>query len=200
LLTSDAVELIRRSIPRTGGTWADIGAGDGMFTHALVELLGPKARIYAVDRDEEALADLEAWAAEHDANVIPVVADFTRPFDLPGLDGVLLDGMLLANALHFVRDSTQVLARLATRVRPGGRVVFVEYDRRAPSRWVPFPIPATRLPELSRVAGLSMPVFTATRPSAFGGSLYAASADRLANEGSNESSSPDASAGRGAGV
>jgi ubiquinone/menaquinone biosynthesis C-methylase UbiE len=180
MLISDAVELIRRAIPRTGGTWADIGAGDGTFTRALIELLGPTARIYAVDRDAKALANLEAWAARHHANVIPVVADITRPFDLPGLEGGLLDGVLLANALHFVPESKQVLARLAALVRLGGRVVIVEYDRSGSSRWVPYPIPAAQLPELSRSAGLSHPVFTATRPSAFGGNLYTASADRLA--------------------
>jgi len=109
-----------------------------------------------------------------------VVADMTRPFDLPGLEGRLLDGMLLANALHFVPESKQVLARLAPLVRPGGRVVIVEYDRSRASRWVPHPLPPARLPELARSAGLSLPVLTATRPSAFGGTLYAAAADRLA--------------------
>ncbi|MGH7674960.1 MAG: hypothetical protein ACREMV_06785, partial [Gemmatimonadales bacterium] len=41
-----------------------------------------------------------------------------------------LDGILLANALHFVRNPDVVLARLAARVRPDGRVVVVEYDGR----------------------------------------------------------------------
>jgi len=180
MLISDAVELIRGAIPRPGGTWADLGAGDGTFTRALIELLGPAARIYAVDRDAKSLADLAAWAARHGAHVVAVVADLTRPFDLPGLGGQLLDGVLLANTLHFIPDSPRVLARLAALVRPGGRVVLMEYDRRASSRWVPYPIPAARLPELSRSAGLSIPIITATRPSAFGGSLYTAWADRLA--------------------
>ena len=34
-----------------GGTWADIGAGEGAFTLALADLLGPGGRIVAVDRD-----------------------------------------------------------------------------------------------------------------------------------------------------
>jgi hypothetical protein len=51
------------------------------------------------------------------------------------------DGMLLANSLHFVRDAAAVLARLAARVRPGGRVVLVEYDKRRASPWIPYPIP-----------------------------------------------------------
>jgi len=180
----DAIELIRRTIPQIGGAWADIGAGDGMFTRALVDLLGPTARVYAVDRDPEALADLESWASEHDAHVIPVLADFTGPFELPGMDGAPLDGLILANALHFVREPERVLGELASRVRPGGRVVVVEYDRHRPDRWVPYPVPSARLADLARAAGLSMPIFTAMRPSAYGGSLYAASADRPPSESS----------------
>jgi hypothetical protein len=55
--------------------------------------------------------------------------------------------------------------------------VLVEYDRRAASRWVPYPIPTARLPALAGSAGLSPFTVTATRRSAFGGVLYAAAAD-----------------------
>ena len=176
---SEAVALIRDAVPRPGGTWADLGAGDGAFTRALAELLGPGSRIYAVDRDRRALGALRRWAATDAANVIPVLADFSGPFELPGLGGTPLDGMLLANALHFVGDAGLLLGRLVQRLRPGGRLVLVEYDRRRGNPWVPHPIPAARLPELAASAGLSTPIITATSPSAFGGSLYAAAADRL---------------------
>ena len=180
---TDALRLIEGAIPPGAGAWADLGAGDGTFTRALVELLGPKVRVYAVDRDSRALAAVERWATKTGAKVIPVVADFTRPFDLPDLDGPL-EGMLFANALHFVRDADIVVARLAEWLRPGGRVVIVEYDRRPASRWVPHPLPATRLPPLAASAGLSTPVIMATRPSAYGGDLYVATADRLGRVGS----------------
>jgi SAM-dependent methyltransferase len=172
---AEAVALIEAAVPRARATWADVGSGDGTFTRALAELLGPDARIYAVDRDARALASLGRWAARHGTDVIPVAADFTGPLELPEL----LDGMLVANALHFVREADVVLARLAALVRPGGRVVIVEYDRRAANRWVPYPIPTDRLPALAASAGLSTPTLTATRPSAFGGILYVAVADRV---------------------
>lgn len=175
---SEAVALLSGAVPRRAGTWADLGAGDGTFTRALTRLLGPGSRIYAVDRDPSALATLERAAGQDAVTVIPVAADFTRPFDLPGLAETRLDGMLFANALHFVRDTDVVLARLAGWLGPSGRVVLIEYDRRAASRWVPYPIPAARLPALAASAGLSTPVITATRPSAFGGLLYVAAADR----------------------
>jgi SAM-dependent methyltransferase len=179
--TRDAVTLIGGAVPRRAGTWADLGAGNGTFTRALIELLGPDSRIYAVDRDAGAIAAIGRWAPKDAPTVIPVLADFTRPFELPGLAHGMLDGMLVANALHFVRDADVALARLVELVRPGGRVVIVEYDRRAPSRWVPYPIPESRLPALAASSGLSTPVITARRPSRFSGVLYVAAADRLAD-------------------
>jgi len=173
----DAVNLIERAIRGREGTWADLGCGDGTFTRALAELLGSKGWIYAVDRDARAIATLERWARKSGAHVTPIVADFTRAFELPA--ATELDGMLFANALHFLPDAGAVLARLAARLKPGGRVVVVEYERRVASRWVPYPIGKARLPSLASAAGLSTPVVTATRPSAFGGDLYVAAADRL---------------------
>lgn len=175
----DAIELIRGVVDSTGGVWADFGAGDGTFTLALAELLGPHGRIYAVDRDGAALAALARGAGAAGAEVIPVEADFTRSFDLRGLQRGKLDGMLLANALHFVRDAESALSQLAAWLRPAGRVVLIEYDRRPASRWVPYPVPIERLPPLAAAAGLSTPNVMARRPSLFGGSLYVAAANRL---------------------
>lgn len=110
--------------------------------------------------------------------MIPVAADFTGPFELPGLAEPRLDGMLLANVLHFVPDADRLVRRLAAWVRRGGRIVVVEYDRDAANRWVPYPIPPARLAVLAASAGLSAPTVTATRPSAFGGTLYVAAAER----------------------
>jgi ubiquinone/menaquinone biosynthesis C-methylase UbiE len=172
----EAVALLEGAVRGRDGAWADIGAGTGTFTRALVELLGADSRIYAVDRDASVLKELQRWAARDAPNVTAVSADFARPFSLPALNEPL-DGMLLANALHFVRDQDEVLARLVTLLRPGGRVVFVEYDRRAASRWVPFPIPRSRLESLATAAGLTTPVITGTRPSEYQGVLYAAWGD-----------------------
>ncbi|MGD8321712.1 MAG: class I SAM-dependent methyltransferase, partial [Gemmatimonadota bacterium] len=142
----EAVSLLRPAIPAAAGTWADLGCGEGTFTRALAELLGPGSRVYAVDRSRRRLLLLDRWTRSVDARVIPLVADFTLPLDLPGLDPPGLDGLLLANALHFAVDAEAVLSRLAARVRPGGRVVLVEYDGRRANPWVPYPIPSERMP------------------------------------------------------
>jgi ubiquinone/menaquinone biosynthesis C-methylase UbiE len=171
---AEAVELIRDAVRGAGATWADLGAGNGIFTRALAELLGPEARIYAVDRDARSLASLERSAGRAGLSVTTVTGDFTGDFELPGVSAHGLDGILLANALHYAHEPAGVLGRVAARLCPGGRVVLIEYDRRGPNRWVPYPIPMADLSGLAATAGLTPPVFTATRPSAFGGDLYVA--------------------------
>ena len=174
---ADAVALIRDGVIGHPGTWADLGAGSGTFTRALAELLGNSGHIYSVDQDIHAVERVAAWARSAGPQVSAVHADFTRDLTLPGLTG-LLDGILLANALHFVPDASGVLSRLTTLLRPGGRVILVEYDRREASRWVPYPIGIARLPALAEAAGLSEPRVLATRPSEYAGILYASSMDR----------------------
>jgi SAM-dependent methyltransferase len=131
-----------------------------------------------VDRDGRALARLARNARTEGLRVTTRVADFTDPIEWPP-DVAPLDGMLFANSLHYVREPGALLVKMRGDLRPGGRVVIVEYDRRRPNPWVPFPIDAADLPALAREAGLAEPVVAARGPSAFGGDLYVAFADRL---------------------
>lgn len=177
----DALALLRAAVPAAvGETWADLGAGTGTFTRALAALVGPRGHVFAVDVDEGALGAVRDWAAKA-AGAPPVSVvrgDVTFPLPLPPLDGVVM-----ANVLHFVRDPEAALSRVVSRLRPGGRLVLVEYEGRRPSRWVPYPVSPARFAELAAAAGLTRPVVAATRPSAFGGDLYAAFALRPASVG-----------------
>ena len=183
---ADAIELIRDAVGGRGGVWADFGAGTGTFTRALSALLGAGSTVFAVDDDARAVRALRelSTSTSGGARVIAVKADFAQPLVMPGLvhGPAQLDGMLLANALHFVRDPERVLARLVEQLRPGGRAIVVEYDRREASRWVPFPIPASRWPRLAESAGLAEPAITATRPSSYSGALYTGVATLSGNE------------------
>ena len=167
----EAAELIADAVGESEGTWADIGAGTGTFTRALLSLLRPGSRIYAIDNDPAAIATLKRIGND----VIAIRADFSRSLELPETP---VDGMLFANALHFVPDAAIVLKRLVALVRPGGRVVVVEYDRRAASPWVPHPVASDRWPALTAAAGLVKPRVTARRKSMYAGELYVAAAER----------------------
>lgn len=172
----EALALLRAAIPAADSeTWADLGAGTGTFTRALASLVGAGGRVIAVDRDAHALGAIRAWAARLGGRpaVAVVEADVAAPPELPPLDGVVM-----ANVLHFMADAGAVLSRVAARLKPGGRMVLIEYEGRRPSRWVPYPVSAARFVELAADAGLSPPRVVATRPSAFGGEMYVAVAAR----------------------
>src|SRR6266487_4306815 len=83
--SDDAVALLKAAIPREPGVWADLGAGTGTFTRALASLL-PGGRVYAVDQNARSLSKLNNHRQRGTATIIPVVADFARPLDLPGLE------------------------------------------------------------------------------------------------------------------
>jgi SAM-dependent methyltransferase len=180
--SSDAIAMIKDAVGVSAGVWADLGAGTGTFTRALTALLGAGSTVYAVDGDARAVRALRELSSSTSGNVrvVAMHADFTRPLELPGSARAQaqLDGILLTNALHFVRDAEGVLTQLVKQLRPGGRVVVVEYDRRGASRWVPYPIPASRWPRLAESAGLAEPTITATRPSSYAGILYTGAATR----------------------
>ena len=168
----EMINLIRPGVDQSGGVWADLGAGTGNFTRALAVLLDPRATIYAVDRNPSALAGLRAAVAP--AAIIPVVGDFTRALDLP-----MLDGILMANALHFIHDQVPVLRHLVRYLRRSGRFLVVEYAVRDPLRWVPYPIPFEHFQVLAAGAELAPPTLVGRRRSPSTGiEMYAAVAMR----------------------
>ncbi len=172
---SDHVALLRPGIDSSlaGAVWADLGAGEGAFTLALAELLGSGATLFMVDRDRRALERGAAEAARRypAVNLQTVAADFSRPLALP-----LLDGVLMANSLHFVRHKEPLLAQLIAGLKPGGQFLLVEYNTDRGNPWVPYPLSYATWAELAHRAGLSDVRLLARRPSRFLGEIYSTAA------------------------
>src|SRR5580765_4123759 len=122
----DHVGLLRPAV-EPGGTWADIGAGEGAFTLALADLLGPGGRIVAVDRDGRALeTNTFQMQSRFPATLLTtLIADFASDAPLPLDDVEVLDGLIAANSLHFLAPGRQVpvVRSLAAQLRPAGRFV-----------------------------------------------------------------------------
>ena len=154
-----------------GKAWADLGSGEGAFTLALADLLGPTASIYTVDRDGRALGvQVRALRdAFPNVSVTPLVADFTLPLELPPLDGIVM-----ANSLHFERDKLAVLRLVGAYLRTAGRLVLVEYDTDHGNPWVPFPLSFRSWATLAAEAGFRETQRLASVPSRFLGSIYSA--------------------------
>lgn len=173
----DHVQLIAAGIGRDrGGVWTDFGAGAGAFTLALRDVAGPAVEIVAVDRDRSALRSLrQAMERQFPGTHLHLLsADFAAPLAVPPLDGILA-----ANAVHFVRDQAALLHGWRTYLRPGGRLVLVEYDADAGNRWVPYPLSFAALSKMAPLAGFGPPALLGSRPSRFLGRIYAAVAAPL---------------------
>ena len=168
---ADHVNLLRKGIPASGGIWADFGAGGGAFTLALADLIGSEAQIHAIDANAATLRTNElAMRSRFPATSVRYhVADFTAPLDLPPLDGIVI-----ANAVHFQRDQPAVVALLRGYLKPGGRLLIVEYNIHHPNRAVPFPVPYARWEVLAQDAGFTSTELLVTRPSRTFAEIYSA--------------------------
>lgn len=168
---ADHVRLIRDGVAGAGSSWADLGSGTGAFTLALAELLGPAGRIVSVDRDTASLGrQSDALRGRYpEVKVDLVAADFTRPLGLTALDGIVM-----ANSLHFVRHKLPVLALIRGYLRDGGRLVLVEYDTDHGNPWVPHPLSFGTWQQLAAEAGFRETRRLASVPSRFLGSIYSA--------------------------
>ncbi|MDQ6919337.1 MAG: class I SAM-dependent methyltransferase [Candidatus Dormibacteraeota bacterium] len=155
--------------------WADLGSGDGAFTSALAELVGASAMIFSVDKDRSALARQQKATGSRFARAPTSVVhgDFTEPLDLPSLDG-----LVMANSLHFVADKPPVLALVHGYLKPGGRLIVVEYDVDRGNPWVPYPFSFESWRRIAIENGFGEPALIGRYPSRWLEGLYSAVSTR----------------------
>lgn len=138
--------------------WVDLGCGRGTFTCALAELLPQGSSILAVDRDADVL---RALPSEHKGVTIEGRVGTAERTALPAVDGVLM-----ANVLHFIADRATLVAQLA---KITSTILLVEYDRQeAMPPWVPYPLPSNSAIELFQRAGFTTYLQLGRRASRYG--------------------------------
>ncbi|MBF2001660.1 MAG: class I SAM-dependent methyltransferase [Synechococcales cyanobacterium M58_A2018_015] len=102
---------------------ADIGAGTGYFSFRLSAQV-PQGKVFAVDVQPEMLEILQFLQQETGAdNVEPVLGSETDPH----LPPASLDLALMVDAYHEFAYPREMMAEIVQALKPGGRVVLVEY-------------------------------------------------------------------------
>lgn len=166
----EAILLIENNfIPqKTAARWIDLGCGNGLFTFALASLLQQGSSIEAVDKLP---ISLMALPNPHYAIITPHQIDFVKAA-IPFYD---LNGILMANSLHYVADKPAFIAKMKPHLAQDGCWLVVEYDTDKPNAWVPYPLSYPSLESLFIAAGYSRPEKLGELPSAYNnGHLYAA--------------------------
>jgi ubiquinone/menaquinone biosynthesis C-methylase UbiE len=142
--------------------WLDLGCGTGLFTVALAANLPAVSKVIAIDKDEKALRKIPAMV--NDVAIQTVAADFVDDT----LDMHEVDGILMANSLHYVRDKETLLSKLISSMKANGIFLIVEYDRQTNNQWVPYPLAIDAARVLFKSVGYSEFHVLNKRPSAFG--------------------------------
>lgn len=168
---SEATSLIHHQEFQPKGTqsWADLGCGSGLFTRALAGLLQPQSIIYAIDNNKAALNKIPSY---NNVDIKTRELNFiTDDLKLSGLDGILM-----ANSFHYVKNKKELLQKLLAYVNNDHSYLIVEYDTdRAVPVWVPYPIKYELLKKLFTELGYASVTKMNERPSVYrSGNIYSA--------------------------
>jgi predicted methyltransferase len=109
---------------REGMVVADVGAGTGLFTLAIAERVGPKGVVYAVDVQPYFLDHIGQKAKKAKLDNVRLVRATQGSAELPA---GAVDLVLMCDSYHHVEQPAPYLASLRAALRPGGRLVIVDY-------------------------------------------------------------------------
>lgn len=167
---NQAIQLIgmSKSLFKDGPSqWADLGCGSGIFTSALAHLLPKYSHIIAIDKSFQNIS-----------STAQVTIQFLKAnFESGDLPLSNLDGILMANSLHYVEDKKAFLSGLQKYFKGKGLFILIEYDTLKGNSWVPFPIDMAEAILLFQELGYQHILKLGQKPSVFGrANIYAIAA------------------------
>lgn len=136
-----------------GDVIAEVGAGPGYFTARLARAVGRRGRVYALDPEPRAL-DVLRRRLDGVGNVTPVL----NRDDDPMLPARSCDAVVIVNVYHHFEDGPDFLRRLVRCLKPRGRLVNVDWDKRETPKGPPLEHRVSREEFLrtARRAGLAL--------------------------------------------
>jgi ubiquinone/menaquinone biosynthesis C-methylase UbiE len=120
-------EMVRALGLEPGQSVADLGAGTGYFSRYLARAVGSSGRVYAIDTEPKMVKHLARRARKEGTPQVRAV--LARPDD-PALPADGVDLVLIVDTFHHIDDRVHYLERLARRLKPGGRVAVVDFEKR----------------------------------------------------------------------
>ena len=105
---------------REGEVVADIGCGSGYIARRIAKKVGPSGTVYGVDIQQEMLDLLAMLRIE---NVKPILGEVTDP----KLPPASCDTMIMVDVYHEFDQPFEMMQNMLRALKPGGRIVFVEF-------------------------------------------------------------------------
>jgi len=122
-------QVVRNLRLRPTDAVADVGAGTGYFTFRLSPVV-PQGQVYAVDIQPEMLALVEQRKRERKADNVTTVLGTETDTKLPAES---VDVALLVDAYHEFSYPREMMLSIVKSLKPGGRVVLIEYRGEDPT-------------------------------------------------------------------
>src|SRR5438105_2804045 len=114
---------------KPGSVVADIGAGVGYHTWRLAEIVGPSGKVIAEDIQEGMIGLLKKNISDRKLKNVDIILG--TPTD-PKLPNNAIDVVLLVDVYHEFSDAITMMSRIRSSLKPGGRVVLVEFRKEDP--------------------------------------------------------------------
>jgi predicted methyltransferase len=119
-------EVMKALDIQPGQVVVDLGAGEGYFTRRFVVAVGPEGKAIAVDIDPAMIRKLMADAkrlnlTNYEARLVPA--------DDPMLAPESADIIFLCDTYHHIENRVEYFAKLKAALRPGGRLVVIDFPR-----------------------------------------------------------------------
>lgn len=126
----EAPSLLLKSLKlKPGDVVADIGAGSGTLSFPIAKRVSPSGKVYAEDIQPEMLDLVRKRMREQGVkNVVPLLGTITDP-KLPDRS---VDLILLVDVYHEFDHPYEMTKAMVRGLKPGGRLVFVEYRKEDP--------------------------------------------------------------------
>ncbi len=119
-------EIVAALDLRPGMAVADIGAGTGLFTRLFAERVGPKGKVYAVDISPNLLAHIASEAKKRRHDHVVIVQGTQDSTNLPPES---VDLVFACDVYHHLEKPEKTLASIRRALKPGGRLVVIDFDR-----------------------------------------------------------------------
>lgn len=118
----------------SGSHVADVGAGEGKFALALARRVGPSGRVYATEIGERLLAEMREAAKDAGRDNVEVIEAAEARTNLPE---ACCDAIFTRNVYHHLSNHAAINADLFRVLRPGGRLLMIDFEPGGFMNWFP---------------------------------------------------------------